>query len=94
MEVGKNVHTIIVFATSIEGTPLFRGEGHFFWVPKPAFNLPSGNTLVLKKGPTTKRVDKFHCPLVKMATDFKSINYLTKIDVLNLWEFNTFITKR
>ena len=28
----KNVDIIFVFATSIEGTPLFRGKGHFFWV--------------------------------------------------------------
>ena len=34
----KNVDMIFVFVTSIEGTPLFRGKGHFFWVPKPRFN--------------------------------------------------------
>ena len=28
----KNVHIISVFVTSIEGKPLFRGKGHFFWV--------------------------------------------------------------
>ena len=32
--VSKNVHIIFVFVTSIEGTPLFTGKGHFFWVPK------------------------------------------------------------
>ena len=30
--VPENVDIIFVFATSIEGTPLFRGKGHFFWV--------------------------------------------------------------
>ena len=43
-----NVHIIFVFVTSNEGTPLFRGKGHFFWVPKPQCNLPSGDTLVNK----------------------------------------------
>ena len=37
------------------GTPLFRGKGHFFRVPKPRFKLHSGNTLVLKTWLTTKR---------------------------------------
>ena len=60
----KNVHMIFVFVTSIEETPLFRGKGHFFWVPKPRFN----HTLAL----TTKIVDKFKCLLVKMATAFKT----------------------
>ena len=64
------------------------GKDHFLWVSKPAFNLPSGNTLVLKKRLTTKRVDKFHSSLVKMASEFYRMSYLTKIDVLNLWEFN------
>ena len=30
-----------LFVTSIEGTSLFRGKGHFFWVPKPDINLHS-----------------------------------------------------
>ena len=64
------------------------GKGHFFWVSKPGFNLPSGNTLVLKKRLTTKRVDKFHSSLVKMASEFYRMSYLTKIDLLNLREFN------
>ena len=29
------------------GTPLFSGKGLFFWVPKPRFNLHSGDNLVL-----------------------------------------------
>ena len=45
----KNVHLIVVFVTSIEGTPLFRGKGHLFWVLKPGFNLHSGDTLALEK---------------------------------------------
>ena len=67
----------------------FWGKGHFFWVSKPGFKLPSGNTLGLKKRLTTKRVDKFHSSLVKMASEFCRMSYLTKIEVLNLWEFNT-----
>ena len=43
----KNVHIIFVFVTSFEGTPLFRGKGHFFKVPTPRFNLHSGDTLAL-----------------------------------------------
>ena len=45
----KNVHIIFVFVTSFEGTPLFRGKGHFFKVPTPRSNLHSGDTLALKK---------------------------------------------
>ena len=48
----------------------FWGKGYFFWVSKPGFNLRSGNSLVLKKRLTTKRFDKFHCSLVKMASEF------------------------
>ena len=48
----------------------FGGKGHFFWVSKAGFNLPSGNTLVLKKRLTTKRFDKSHFSLFKMASDF------------------------
>ena len=77
----KNVHMIFVFVTSIEGTPLFRGKRHFFWVPKPRFN----HTLAL----TTKIVDKFKCLLVKMATAFKTWTLSVKITSLLLWEFST-----
>ena len=42
----KNVHISII---SVGWTPLFRGKGYFFWVPKPGFNLHSGDTLTLKK---------------------------------------------
>ena len=31
----KNFHIIFECVTAIEGTPLFRGEEHIFWVPKP-----------------------------------------------------------
>ena len=30
-----------LFVTSIEGMSLLRGKEHFFWVPKPGFNLHS-----------------------------------------------------
>ena len=53
------VLTFFVSANSIEGTPLFRGNGHFFWIPKPGLNLHFGDTLGLKTRLTTKRVDKF-----------------------------------
>ena len=49
----KNVHIIFVFVTSFEGTPLFRGKGHFFKVATPRFNLHSGDTLALNKWLTT-----------------------------------------
>ena len=46
----KYVNVILVSVTSIEGTPLFRRKGHFFWVPKFGLNiLLSGDTLALKK---------------------------------------------
>ena len=40
-----NIHIIFLSITSVEGTPLFRGKGHFFWVPNPRFNLHSADTL-------------------------------------------------
>ena len=66
----KNVHMIFVFVTSIEGTPLFRGKGHLFWVPKLGFNLHSGDTLALEKWLTTKSVDKFKCTPARMTAAF------------------------
>ena len=48
-----------VFISPFEGAPLFRGKGHFFWVPKPGFNLLSGDTIALKKWLTTKGIDIF-----------------------------------
>ena len=44
----EKTHIIFVPITSIEGTPLLRGNGQFFWVPKPVFNLHSGHILALK----------------------------------------------
>ena len=38
----ENFPIIFAFVTSIEGTPLFRGWGHFFWVPGPGFDLHQG----------------------------------------------------
>ena len=82
----KNVHTIFVFVTSVLGTPLFRGRGHCFWVPKPRFNLHSRDILAI-----TKIVDKIKCWLVTMATAFKTwtTGISLKIYILHLWEFNT-----
>ena len=44
----KNVHIIIASVSFIEETPLFRGKGHVFWVPKPWFDLHLGDTLAPK----------------------------------------------
>ena len=46
---GKCSHSLCILLYSIEGTPLFRGKGHFFWVLKLGFNLHPGDTLSLKK---------------------------------------------
>ena len=79
--VPEKCHIIFVFVASIEETPLFRGTGHFFWVPKPEFNLYSGITLAIKvrqKWLTTKNVD-FKCSLVTGATAFKTSHNIEKI---------------
>ena len=87
----KNVHIIFVFVTSVLGTPLLRGKGHCFWVPKPRFNLHSGDILAIKRWLITKIVDKIKCWLVTMATAFKTwtTGISLKIYILHLWEFNT-----
>jgi len=59
----KNVHIIFVLVTSDAGTALFRGQGRFVWVPKPKFNLHSGDTLAINKLQTTEIVDSFKCSL-------------------------------
>ena len=66
----KNGHLIFVFVTSVEGTPLFRGKGHLFCVPKHRFNLHFGDTLALEKWLTTKSVDKFKCTPARMTEAF------------------------
>ena len=53
-----NIRIIFLSVTSDKETPLFRGEGHFFWVLNPRFYLHSGDTLVLRTWLTTKRIDK------------------------------------
>ena len=69
----KYLHDLVVFVTSIEGTPaLLRGRGHLFWVSKRWFNLHSADTLAIKKRLTTKFVDKFKFSLVTIATAFKT----------------------
>ena len=40
----KSFHIIFECVTAIEGTPLFRGKEHIFWVPKPGFDPHSGDT--------------------------------------------------
>ena len=56
----KKVHITFVSVTSIEGIPLFRGNGHLFWVPE--------YTLALKTWLATKRVDTFKCTLITLMT--------------------------
>ena len=38
----KNFQIIFECVTAIEGTPLFRGEEHIFWVPKPGLTSIQG----------------------------------------------------
>ena len=65
-----NIHIIFLSVTSVEGTPLFRGKGHFFLVLNPRFYLHSGDTLVLRMWLTTKRVDKSKCTMITMIAAF------------------------
>ena len=41
----KFSYITFLFVTSIEGTSLFKGKEHLFWVPKPGFKLHSSDTL-------------------------------------------------
>ena len=70
----KKVHIIFIFVTSIEGTLLIQGKGHFFWVLKAGFNLHSGDTLAVKKWLTTKIYDKFKCSLDTNGDTFQNMN--------------------
>ena len=45
----KDAHIVFESVTFIVETPLFRGKGHLFWVPKPRFNLHSADTFTLKR---------------------------------------------
>ena len=65
-----NIHIIFLSVSSVEGTPLFRGKGHFFLVLNPRFYLHSGDTLVLRMWLTTKRVDKLKCTMITMIAAF------------------------
>ena len=38
-----------LFVTSFEGKSLFWGKEHFFWIPKPGFNLYSRDILISTK---------------------------------------------
>ena len=78
----KNVITL--FNTYTEGTPPFRGTGHYFWVSKPF----RGHLLARKKWMTTKAVDKFNWTLVPMTTAFtkSTISYKSMYSVLYLWK--------
>ena len=67
-----------LFVTSIEGTSLFRGKEHFFWVPKPGFNLHSRGILISTQELTNgKFFDKFKCSLVTIASQLLNMNYLS-----------------
>ena len=67
----RNLWIFYFYQRSTEGTPLFR-EGHFSLVPKPGFDLQSGDTLAVKKWLITNIVDKVKCLLVTMVTAFKT----------------------
>ena len=54
-------------------TRLFREKGHFFWVPKPKFNLHSEDTLGLKKWLSIKRVDIFNFELTTNVEAFTNL---------------------
>ena len=64
-------------------TPLFRGKGHFVWVPKPGFNLYSGDTLAINKWQTTEIVDSFKCSLeVTMVASKQELTHLNRCTAL------------
>ena len=69
----KYFHIIFVFVTSFEGIPLIRGDQHFFWLPKPGFNLHWGDTLAIKKWLTTKIDDRFKCSLISQWRQFSKL---------------------
>ena len=78
------VHMIFLFVTYVEGAPLFQGKGHFFWVLKPGFTSIQGTPWPSRSRDHKKSLISLNHSLVTMATA-----YLTWIDVLYLWKFNT-----
>ena len=66
----KSAHIIFESITSIEGTPLLRGNGHFLWVPKPGciklplnFPLNFSHSLYMGRHLITGNPEsKFHWP--------------------------------
>ena len=65
---GKIFTTCLYLLLLLKGLPLFRGKGHFFWVPKPEINFHSEGTLALKPQLTMKRVDELKFTLITMMT--------------------------
>ena len=66
-----NILIISLSATSVEGTPLFRGkEQKIFWVPNPRFYLYLRETLILRTWLTPRRVDKKKSTLIAMIAAF------------------------
>ena len=47
----KNVHTMFVykFVTSGDGTPLFRGKRHLFWVASAEFSVSANDCDVISR---------------------------------------------
>ena len=45
---GKMFTSSLYLLLLLNGIPLFKGKGHFFWVPKPEINFHSEETLALK----------------------------------------------
>ena len=70
---GKNFQIIFESVTAIEGTPLFRGKEHIFWVPKPGLTSIQG-TLSTQKMTDHKeiRVDNFKSTLITIMEAFKN----------------------
>ena len=62
----KNVHTIFVSFTSVEGTPLFIEKGHFVFVPEPRFNLHLGDTFNSTQNVTDNEEG---CLIIKVYTN-------------------------
>ena len=58
----------------LRGTPLFRGKGHFLWVPNPSFTLHSGDTLTTQTvtDPKEGGTIKFDMPVKKLPINTAS----------------------
>ena len=69
----KRPYNLFIRYLCWKDTRLFREKGHFFWVPKPKFNVHSEDTLGLKKWLSTKRVDIFNFELITNVEAFTNL---------------------